>query len=125
MTTPVPTGPNGTPLHGLLHLHTTRRGRWAIVTVQGELDIATETQLAVQLRPLIASDQAASIALEVSGLAFCDSSGLNLLLRTSRQLTSAGGRLLLVRPTQPLVKLLRLTGLTGRLETADELPSVR
>ncbi|KAB2347229.1 STAS domain-containing protein [Actinomadura rudentiformis] len=38
------------------------------------------------------------VAVDLSGLEFCDSSGLNALVRAWKQISTANGRLILLRP---------------------------
>jgi anti-sigma B factor antagonist len=78
------------------------------ITVMGELDIAAVSSLADTLSAL-ANDHA-RIRADVRELAFCDASGLDLLISTDLRLRARGGGLTLVGPCPPLQFLLDTFG---------------
>jgi anti-anti-sigma factor len=88
----------------------------AVITVRGELDLQTSPQLAraVFVIPLGGKP----LHLDLSGVSFMDSSGLNLLVLLHRRLQAEGG-LLAVTGLQPQpTRLLQITE-TYDLFTAD------
>ena len=48
-------------------------------------------------------------------VSFIDSSGLRVLVRAEKRLGQAGGQLALVRPSEPVTRLLEITGLSAEL----------
>ncbi|MDX6430796.1 MAG: anti-sigma factor antagonist [Streptosporangiaceae bacterium] len=85
---------------------------WVIVEVEGELDLHTVPLLKSRLRLAeLLAEPPPRVAIDLSRLRFCDSSGLNLLVRTWKRLRSDGGGLLLFQPTSQLRHRLAWTGL--------------
>ncbi|MCZ7457204.1 STAS domain-containing protein [Streptomyces sp. WMMC940] len=83
----------------------------ALVTIRGELDVDTATLLHHHL-----ANQALHgrrhLVLDLSAVGFMDSSGLNVLIRATRETRATGGDLHLAAPTPPVAKLFDLTGLS-------------
>jgi len=90
---------------------TTRDARTAVLTVRGELDMETagrlDERLAAQLR-----QGRSRLVLDLSGLGFMDSSGLNVLIRAFQRARDEGGDLYLAAPTPAVRRILEITGLT-------------
>jgi anti-sigma B factor antagonist len=97
-------------------------GPWLTVRLRGELDLNTAPMLNEQVDDLVARRSPPCIALEMSELTFCDSSGLNTLVRLWRRTTAQDGRLLLLRPPELVVRTLEITGLDRYLPISDALP---
>lgn len=87
------------------------RGRTTALTVTGELDLNTAEILHRTVADALA-DQRTAI-LDLTGVTFCDSSGLNTLLRLRRRTQEAGGRLVLAAPPPQMLRLLTVTGARG------------
>ncbi|TLQ42979.1 STAS domain-containing protein [Streptomyces marianii] len=83
----------------------------ALVTIRGELDVDTATLLHHHL-----ANQALHgrrhLVLDLSAVGFMDSSGLNVLIRATREIRATGGDLHLAAPAPPVAKLFDLTGLS-------------
>lgn len=84
-----------------------------LVRLFGELDLdtgrAAELDAALQ-RAVTDPDGPREITADVSGLAFCDSTGLNILLRAQLAALAHGHTLRLQGPTLQLLRLLQRTG---------------
>ncbi|GAB1822778.1 hypothetical protein HerbRD11066_59420 [Herbidospora sp. RD11066] len=80
-----------------------------LVTVSGDLDAITSPQLQAVVNDLLASGRP-FIAADLSGVGFCDSSGLRVLLVSTVAARDLGGLLVLAGVTGPIDRLLRLTG---------------
>ena len=93
-------------------------GRY-VVTLCGELDLATADRLWTQVEPLIQPD--VRIVLDASGMTFLDSSGLRVLLLMHNGATAGGGTLLLVAPPPAVQRVLDLAGVGGHLETRTDV----
>jgi anti-sigma B factor antagonist len=78
-----------------------------VIYLTGELDLATTPQLQSAVQQVIDADEH-SITLDLTGLTFCDSTGLGLFVAINHQLR---GGLVLRNPAPQVQKLLRTTGL--------------
>ncbi|MEW2415380.1 STAS domain-containing protein [Streptomyces sp. NPDC046866] len=93
----------------LIALRTVVREEWgAGVAVVGELDV--HTAAAVEPRLTRVADGGGDVVLDLSGLAFCDSSGIEMLLRLHRRCARAGAQLVLQDVPPLLAKSLRVVG---------------
>ncbi|MEV5432021.1 STAS domain-containing protein [Streptomyces sp. NPDC052701] len=92
-----------------LHLDVVEtRGPLAVASAGGRMDLHTVAGFHRQATALI--DDHPHLILDLSGITFCDSSGLNTLLRLRRHADEHGGRLSLVAPADRVMHMLRLTG---------------
>src|SRR3954454_10408652 len=89
------------------------------VMLHGELDISTAGPLEDNLRR-VEADAPALLVIDLSRLEFMDSTGLRLLISADQRAREAGRRVVLVRGTDIVQRVLRLTGLDERLEIVDE-----
>ncbi len=92
-----------------------------MVTVSGELDIASSDELERELALL---DGEEIVVIELGQLAFIDSTGLGVLVRAHQRALELGHRLALVRGNGQVNRLLSMTGLDDQLfvgDSADEL----
>ena len=62
-----------------LTVTTAEGGAWAIVSVRGEIDVSTAGSLEDALRACLASS--GRVIIDLSGVRFMDSTGLNVLIR--------------------------------------------
>ncbi len=81
-----------------------------IISVTGELDIATADQAYAYISDVIDA-WPAPVSVDLSGLTFCDASGLGALARTARHARQAGRQLRLTAARPSLLKIMRITGL--------------
>ena len=93
-------------------------GRSTVVTVCGELDLATSPPLDDELARLSTGGDG-MVILDLRRLDFMDSTGLSTLVRAQERLEQAGRQLGIVRGTQQVQRLLELTGVAERLEFAN------
>jgi len=83
---------------------------YQVVTVTGELDVATAEQAYAYLSAVI-DDRPAPVSVDLAGLTFCDASGLGVLARAARHARQAGRQLMLTSARPSLLKIMRITGL--------------
>jgi len=83
-----------------------------IVTLSGDLDIACAHVLREQLLGI--GTQGSRLIADLSGVTFCDASGLSVLAAVRRNTRLFGGALRLAAPSVPVSRILRLTGLGPR-----------
>ena len=95
-----------------------RTDECTVVQVSGELDIASAPLLQDHLFALIRDGH--RVVLELAGVEFMDSSGLEVLLSCHGRAQQAGTGLVLRRPSRRVSRLLELTGLRSHfvIETA-------
>ncbi|MEV7598826.1 STAS domain-containing protein [Kitasatospora sp. NPDC089797] len=123
---------------GGLSVRVTRRGTARIVTVVGELDRDTADGLRHALvhgspdgrkggrkdsAEGGAEDGLERIVVDLGGLWFCDSTGLNLFLQARAEAEAAGLRLELAAPSPMVVRLFAVTGADGVLRVHPDLGS--
>ena len=83
-----------------------------IVIATGEIDLYTAPKLQSELAAIIDSaDPDTRVVLDMSGVDFCDSTGMNVLLSGLRQVRERGGELELAAPRPAIMKILQVTGL--------------
>ena len=85
-----------------------------IVSVTGELDIATAEEAYAYISDVIDAWPGLSpapVSVDLSGLTFCDASGLGALARLARHARQAGRQLRLTAARPSLLKIMRITGL--------------
>ena len=88
---------------------TTAFGHGYLVTVAGEVDIATAPQLA---EILANAANGGDVRVDISAVTFLDSSGLQALVAAHRYITRSGRRMIVCGPLDPLVhRTLEITGL--------------
>jgi len=98
----------------LLTVRSERRGDAFHVEPSGELDIATAELLEQELRAAEDSD-AARIVLDLSGLAFMDSTGLRVVLDANERCGGEADRLRVIAGSPAVERLLDIVGLRERL----------
>ncbi|MBA9002289.1 STAS domain-containing protein [Thermomonospora cellulosilytica] len=106
-----------------LNVSTTHRAGHAVVTATGELDLYTAPRLQNELTALV-RDRAERVVVDLGGVGFCDSTGLNVLLAAHRDLTAQGGSLALAAPTPTVRRILQVTGLDTVFTVLDAVPAL-
>ncbi|HWD70189.1 MAG TPA: STAS domain-containing protein [Solirubrobacteraceae bacterium] len=87
-----------------------------VVTVSGELDVASSQALEHELAKL---HGVPTVIVDLRALTFIDSTGLGVLVRTHQACKEQGRRLGLVRGNGQVNRLLNLTGLDDELLVVD------
>ena len=82
----------------------------AVIALDGELDLASASDLA-QLADELVRNGASNIIMDAQRLTFCDSSGLRILVSIANDLRPSGGRVAIVNPQPIVLRVLELTGL--------------
>jgi anti-anti-sigma factor len=84
----------------------------AVVSLEGELDLATSPQLREQLVAL--TERADSvIVVDLTDLAFIDSTGLSVLVMALNRSRASGGSIVLRNPSPSVMRILEITGLVS------------
>jgi anti-sigma B factor antagonist len=89
-----------------------------VISVSGELDLASSPVLEEELDRVAQSD-AELLIVDLRELEFMDSTGLSVLVRAHQRAEEQGRRLGLVNGSQQVQRLLTLTGVADRLTLAD------
>ncbi|MEU4062039.1 STAS domain-containing protein [Streptomyces wedmorensis] len=72
-------------------------GSWTVLRVRGELDLVTSPRIRRSVHEAVAGGRH-DLVVDLSGVRFCDSSGVGVLIAARRLLRSCGGRLRLILP---------------------------
>jgi anti-sigma B factor antagonist len=83
---------------------------WTVVTVYGELDVATSPDLRERLIELV-NDGRNRLVLVLDGIDFLDSTGLGTIVSALKRARTHGGDLRLVCTETRITRLLEVTGL--------------
>ena len=94
-----------------LTLSTERAGSRAVIAITGELDAYSAPGLESEVGKLL-SDGVMDLVFDLAATRFLDSSGLRTILTSQRRLVDRDGRLALRAPSEPVRRLLDITGLT-------------
>jgi anti-anti-sigma factor len=86
--------------------------------VSGELDAHTAPLLVAHVRQAM-GNACASVHLDLAGVGFMDSAGVQALERCRREAEARAARLVLHRPAVPVSQVLDLTGFARIIEIAD------
>jgi anti-sigma B factor antagonist len=97
-----------------------------IATVRGDIDLHNSPELRDALLSLLASTKPKNLILEMSNVAYMDSSAIAVLVESLRKLRAGGGKLFLVAPQARVRSVLEI----ARLDTifrvvADEAEALR
>jgi len=87
-----------------------------LISVAGELDVATAPVLRETFLKLLNADEVPDVVVEARGLSFVDPSGLAVLLMAARRWSAEERRLVLRAPSAPLARVLDLLGVRRAFE---------
>ncbi len=83
---------------------------WTVVSVYGELDVATSPDLRERLISLV-SEGRVQLVLDLDGVDFLDSTGLGTVVGALKRVRTHGGDLRLVCTEARITRLFEITGL--------------
>jgi anti-anti-sigma factor len=101
--------------HPEFQLSTHRRDAAVEVVAAGELDMAAAFKLESGVDPLLEDEAVDSLQLDLSEVGFVDSAGLGALLSLRERAQDRGVALEIARASDPVRRLLELTGLADTL----------
>ena len=81
-----------------------------IVSVRGEVDLATAPEFDRALRAL-PEESVGSVIVDLTDCSFMDSTGLHLLTRTQHRLRRSGGHVAVVTANRSVLRVFGITGL--------------
>ncbi len=85
----------------------------ALITASGEFDLAATDEFTACVGPLLETAQ--HLVIDLRGVSFLDSSGLNALLILRREASTAGSDISLRSPSDRVMRLLEMAGVTDLL----------
>jgi anti-sigma B factor antagonist len=91
-----------------------------VLTVHGEVDVVTSTQLTDHLLPWVRGT-VPHVILDLSGVGFFAAAGLTALVNARDAATVAGVTLCLVASTRPVLLPLTITGLDSLFDIGPDL----
>lgn len=97
-----------------LSLSTTRDDDTVVVSVAGDVDLATAPELDGAVSAAV-NDAAGDVVVDLAGMTFIDSAGINALLKGRRLADGRGLRFRIVNPDGVVRDVLELTGVLGHL----------
>lgn len=86
------------------------------LVLEGEIDAHTAPDLAARYVDLPAGD--GDFVIDMSKVDFMDSSGLRVVIELHQRAEQASRRLVLRTPSQPVARLIEVSGLNGHLHVA-------
>jgi anti-sigma B factor antagonist len=102
-----------------LKVTTWSQGDHTVLSVAGEIDLYTAPRLQSELTAALGLSPARLIV-DMSGVDFCDSTGINILLAAHRSARERGGELQLAGPGTATRRVLQVTGLESVFTVLDE-----
>ena len=91
-------------------LEVSDRDGWAVLTVTGEVDVATAPRLREQLIGLVSSERY-RIVVDLEAVDFIDSTGLGVLIGALKRVRSHDGDLALICSEPRVLRVFEITGL--------------
>jgi len=85
----------------------------SVVSLSGELDMATADLLWAELEPVLQPGR--TVVLDCAQLEFMDSTGMRVLLRASRRADEIGGAFQMTAVPPPVERVLDLAGVTSEI----------
>lgn len=97
-------------------------GQAAVIALEGEIDLSSVADAEARIAAAEREDPT-ELVIDVRRVTFMDSSGLRVLLGAHQRAEENGRGFALVRGSESVDRLLKVTGLAGRLRLLDEPPA--
>jgi len=95
---------------------TAEKDNGLIVRITGDIDHHSAPAIREEIDLELQKRMPETLILDLGDTDFMDSSGLGLILGRLRKTKELGIRLVLLNPTEPIVKIIRLAGMDRQLE---------
>jgi anti-sigma B factor antagonist len=92
------------------------------MAIAGEIDLYTAPRLQAEFSRLLENGPD-RIVIDMSGVEFCDSTGMNVLLSALKRMRERGGVLEVAAPRPAVRKILQVTGLDSVFVVHDTVPA--
>jgi anti-anti-sigma factor len=99
-----------------LTVSTEQRPPVVVISVAGELDMATAPQLQTQITELLEQGHA-RLVFDLAEVSFCDSTGLSVFVRAKNSCDEMDGIVRLAAPQRGVLRILQVSGLVEVLQT--------
>jgi anti-sigma B factor antagonist len=106
-----------------LEVSHTNAGQEHIIKVSGELDLSTVDTLRQAAEEHLEAGQ--TLILDLSGLTFCDSTGLGAMIRLHQRADTTGATLILCELRRRVTELLAVTGVDQVLKVYPTVQAAR
>lgn len=106
-----------------LSLDSRTEGDWTVLSVSGEVDLATAPQLRERLDGLI-DEGGERLVVNLEGVSFLDSTGLSVLVGALNRIQERGGTLALAALSRPVRKVLATVGLEQQFAIHETVAEV-
>ncbi len=106
--------------HVELKVSSQPQGDQVIVTASGEIDLYTAPALQAELAAVLGGGHPVRVVVDLSGVEFCDSTGMNVLLSAMKRARERGGALDLAGPQPAVRKVLQVTGLDSVFNVVED-----
>ena len=107
-----------------LRVSSRSQGDHTVMSVSGEIDLYTAPRLHGELVTALAGGGPVRLVVDMSGVEFCDSTGMNVLLAAHRRAREHGGDLELAAPRPAVRRILQVTGLETVFTVLDSPAAV-
>jgi anti-sigma B factor antagonist len=107
-----------------LKVRSQSQGDRTVLSVRGEIDLYTVPRLHEELAAALSGGGPVRLVVDMSGVEFCDSTGMNVLLAAHRKAREQGGELELAGPRPTVKKILQVTGLEAVFTVLDDPAAV-
>ena len=94
------------------------------MSLGGEIDLYTAPRLHGELVAVLSGAEPVQVVVDMSGIEFCDSTGMNVLLAAQRRAREQGGDLQIAAPRPAIRKVLQVTGLESVFTVLDDPATV-
>ena len=95
-----------------MQIETSINGDKAVIAVSGKLSVATSPELEAAIQQVDATDTVSSYDIDLAGLEYISSAGLRVLVGAQKLVDTKGGALCLLHPTDDVMEILEMTGLS-------------
>ena len=89
-----------------------------VVMPSGEIDAMSAPALGSRLLGLVSDQGKTELVVDLSNVTFMDSTGIGVILNALRAIGSRGGQMVLVCPSERILRPFEVTGLVSRLQIA-------
>lgn len=94
-----------------LEIRSEKRGEETVAFIIGEIDHHNAKDARVKLDRIIDNEQPITFGLDLSGVTFCDSSGLGLVMGRMRKCASVGSTMIVKNPSNAAHRILEIAGM--------------
>jgi anti-sigma B factor antagonist len=107
-----------------LAVERSRNDGYDLLTVEGELDIATAPRMLGALNEAIA-DMDAPLVVDLTDVVFMDSTGLALLMNARRRVVRLGHGFAIICPTGPIARVFEIADMVDSLRVCPDRETAR